>query len=83
MRAALQPIQSLVLSLSLVLALTWNDTSAFSALSRVVCLAAVVAYLVSVLLAILLERLRAPTVPVTRPVPPDLWDRDVDGPAPF
>jgi hypothetical protein len=83
MHDGLRTIHSLALGLSLVLALTWSGMSAFSSVCRVVCLFAVVGYLVYVSFAILREGLSEPTLPTKRPMLPDLWDRDLDGQGPI
>ena len=83
MHAGLRMIHSLALVLSLVLALTWNGTSAFSSVCRVVCLFAIVGYLVYVLFAFFRESLSEPTGPTKRPTLLDLWDRDLNGPGPI
>ena len=76
-------IHSLALGLSLMLAVTWRGTSAFSSVCRIVCFFAVVGYLVSVSFAILREGQNELTLPTKRPLLLDLWDRDLDGPGPI
>jgi hypothetical protein len=75
-------IHPVALVLALLLALSWNGTSAAADVCCATCLVAVTGYLVYVLVAILRNGLTGSAVPARRPLPSGLWDRGLDGERP-
>jgi hypothetical protein len=76
-------IHPVALVLALLLALSWNGTSAAAGVCRAACLFAVTGYLVYMLVAILRGGLTGSAVPAKRPLASGLWDRDPDGERPI
>jgi hypothetical protein len=83
MHAGPRIIHPLALVLVLLLALSWNGTSASAAVCRVGCLLAVSGYLVYILVAVLRDGLTGSAVLAKRSLPTGLWDRDLDGERPI
>jgi hypothetical protein len=76
-------IHPLALALVLLLALTWNGTSASTGVCRAGCLFAVSGYLVYILVSILSDGLTGSAVTTRKPLPTGLWDPDLDGKRPI